>query len=95
VRISIGYRALGIMVDNEITWFWIGGHDEYERLIGQRLRFAVSVAIAGSVAVPVSVADSVAGFVPVTGAGQPRVHVPYQHRKENFDRGAGGAGIHL
>jgi hypothetical protein len=31
VRITRGYRALGIMEDDTVTWFWIGGHDEYER----------------------------------------------------------------
>lgn len=34
VRISKGYRALGILVDDTITWFWIGGHDEYEKFFG-------------------------------------------------------------
>lgn len=32
-RISLGVRALGIMEDNVVTWFWIGSHDEYERLL--------------------------------------------------------------
>lgn len=31
VRISRGYRALGVFENNTITWFWIGGHDQYER----------------------------------------------------------------
>jgi hypothetical protein len=30
VRITIGYRALGILENDVVTWFWIGGHDEYE-----------------------------------------------------------------
>lgn len=34
VRVSKGYRALGILNQDTITWFWIGGHDDYERLIG-------------------------------------------------------------
>ncbi|MDA8156967.1 MAG: hypothetical protein M0Z52_11060 [Actinomycetota bacterium] len=34
VRITLGYRALGIMDDDTVTWFWIGGHDEYERFFG-------------------------------------------------------------
>ena len=33
-RISIGYRVVGVMQDETITWFWIGGHDEYERFFG-------------------------------------------------------------
>ncbi len=31
VRISRGYRALGIWTGDMVTWFWIGSHDEYER----------------------------------------------------------------
>ena len=32
-RITRGYRVLGIRDDGEITWFWIGTHREYEKLI--------------------------------------------------------------
>ena len=31
VRVSLGYRALGLLNDDTITWFWIGAHDEYDR----------------------------------------------------------------
>ena len=31
VRITRGYRAVGIMEGDTVTWFWIGSHDEYER----------------------------------------------------------------
>ena len=31
VRITRGYRALGILEGDTVTWFWIGGHDQYER----------------------------------------------------------------
>ena len=31
VRITRSYRALGILEDDVVTWFWIGNHDEYER----------------------------------------------------------------
>ena len=31
VRITLGYRALGILEGDIVTWFWIGGHGEYER----------------------------------------------------------------
>lgn len=31
VRITINYRALGILQDDTVTWFWIGSHDEYEQ----------------------------------------------------------------
>jgi len=33
VRVTLGYRALGLLEDEEITWFWIGTHDAYDRLL--------------------------------------------------------------
>ena len=33
VRVTLGYRALGILEDDEITWFWIGTHADYDRLL--------------------------------------------------------------
>jgi hypothetical protein len=33
VRVTEAYRALAIRTGNEFTWVWIGGHDEYERII--------------------------------------------------------------
>ena len=33
IRITIGYRALGIISDEEMIWFWIGSHSDYDRLI--------------------------------------------------------------
>jgi hypothetical protein len=33
-RISLGYRALGVPVDQGIQWFWIGSHADYDKLIG-------------------------------------------------------------
>lgn len=33
VRIGQNYRALGIVEDDVILWFWIGEHDEYIRLL--------------------------------------------------------------
>ena len=33
VRISLDYRALGVMRGENIYWHWIGTHDAYERLI--------------------------------------------------------------
>ena len=32
-RISQGYRAVGIDVDDGILWIWIGSHRDYERFI--------------------------------------------------------------
>jgi len=33
IRISRTYRSIGIMQGDEITWFWIGPHSEYDRLV--------------------------------------------------------------
>ena len=33
VRITLGYRALGLFEDDSVTWFWIGSHDAYERFL--------------------------------------------------------------
>lgn len=34
VRVGIGWRALGYVENDAITWFWIGSHAEYDKLIG-------------------------------------------------------------
>jgi hypothetical protein len=34
VRVSKGWRALGLLMGDTIHWFWIGSHAEYDRLIG-------------------------------------------------------------
>ncbi|MBI2060887.1 MAG: hypothetical protein HYT87_14060 [Nitrospirae bacterium] len=31
VRITLGFRALGVFDKETITWFWIGSHEEYLR----------------------------------------------------------------
>jgi len=33
VRISLNYRVLGLLENDHIYWFWIGGHTEYEELL--------------------------------------------------------------
>lgn len=33
VRITDAYRVLGLLEGETIYWFWIGAHDEYERII--------------------------------------------------------------
>lgn len=33
VRVGVGWRALGLKIDDGIIWFWIGSHGEYERLV--------------------------------------------------------------
>jgi hypothetical protein len=32
-RVTLGYRALGLLENDEIAWFWIGTHAEYDRLL--------------------------------------------------------------
>jgi hypothetical protein len=33
VRVGAHHRALSVEGDNAFLWFWIGRHDEYDRLI--------------------------------------------------------------
>jgi hypothetical protein len=33
VRIGLGYRALADMERDSATWFWIGSHADYDRLV--------------------------------------------------------------
>jgi hypothetical protein len=35
VRISRDYRAVGIRDGDDVVWFWIGSHADYNRLIAQ------------------------------------------------------------
>ena len=32
VRVGLSYRAVGAESEHGIVWFWIGEHDEYERI---------------------------------------------------------------
>lgn len=32
-RLTGAYRVLALREGNDFTWFWIGTHDEYERLL--------------------------------------------------------------
>ena len=34
-RISRDYRVVGFKDDDTLVWFWIGPHDEYDRLLSQ------------------------------------------------------------
>jgi hypothetical protein len=37
IGVSREYRAVGVRrPPDEIVWFWIGRHEEYERLLGER-----------------------------------------------------------
>jgi hypothetical protein len=35
VRVGIGWRALGLKQSDNVLWFWIGSHAEYDRLLKQ------------------------------------------------------------
>ena len=36
LRITKGYRALCLYEKDLVVWFWIGNHDDYERLIKKK-----------------------------------------------------------
>lgn len=33
VRVGLKYRALGIAANEDVLWFWIGSHNDYDRLL--------------------------------------------------------------
>ncbi len=33
LRISLNFRALSLKKDDTFYWFWIGSHDEYDKII--------------------------------------------------------------
>jgi len=33
VRVGLHYRALGIDVNDGISWFWIGTHSDYDKIV--------------------------------------------------------------
>lgn len=33
VRVGIGYRALGVVDEDTIVWFWLGPHAEYDKIL--------------------------------------------------------------
>jgi hypothetical protein len=35
VRIGLGWRALGVKREDEMIWFWIGSHADYDKLLSQ------------------------------------------------------------
>ena len=34
-RVGLHYRAVGVREGNDIFWFWIGSHAEYDRVLSQ------------------------------------------------------------
>jgi hypothetical protein len=37
-RVALGYRALAVRDGDDLIWFWIGSHAEYDRLLSQLRR---------------------------------------------------------
>ena len=35
VRIGLDYRALGVRDGEDIVWFWIGSHADYDKLLAE------------------------------------------------------------
>ena len=35
VRVSLGWRVVGLLENDTVTWSWIGSHAEYDRLIAR------------------------------------------------------------
>ena len=33
VRVSLGWRAVGLLEEGTINWFWIGSHSNYDKLL--------------------------------------------------------------
>jgi hypothetical protein len=36
VRISLNYRAVGVIEGDVIIWYWIGSHADYEKQLTKR-----------------------------------------------------------
>jgi hypothetical protein len=32
-RVGLAYRALGVQVGDEMIWFWIGSHADYDQMV--------------------------------------------------------------
>jgi hypothetical protein len=35
VRVTLNYRAVGLLEKDTITWFWIGTHADYDKLLSR------------------------------------------------------------
>lgn len=35
VRVALGWRAVGVRRGDDMVWFWIGSHADYEKLISR------------------------------------------------------------
>ena len=36
VRVGLHYRALATDADDDVVWFWVGSHADYDKLVGRR-----------------------------------------------------------
>lgn len=36
VRVGLRYRSLAVEAASDLVWFWIGTHDNYEKLVGRK-----------------------------------------------------------
>lgn len=34
-RVGLNYRAVGALDSDEVVWFWIGSHADYDKFLGQ------------------------------------------------------------
>jgi hypothetical protein len=34
-RVGLGWRALGLLEGNTVSWFWIGSHAEYDAILAR------------------------------------------------------------
>jgi Txe/YoeB family toxin of Txe-Axe toxin-antitoxin module len=44
-RVTFAHRAVDLVEDDEITWFWIGTHAEYDRLLHQLSLYSVGLTV--------------------------------------------------
>ena len=35
-RVGLHYRALAVEAEDDLVWFWIGSHAEYDKLVGRK-----------------------------------------------------------
>jgi hypothetical protein len=38
VRVGLAYRALGVRDGDDMIWFWIGSHGDYDQVLSQLRR---------------------------------------------------------
>ena len=43
IRVGIHYRAIAVEDGQEMAWFWIGHHAEYDKILGTLIAIALLV----------------------------------------------------